>query len=150
MKQLAFSSWKANLTQGNLSTFHKTRNKCVSTLRRARKHLSNLKNELSNLSPSCITWWHLVKSVSGVCSPSIPSFSSNGITADPPCVRRRNTSIRCLLPHLVSPTPHSQYPHYLGTPDSSWTLSFTPKVEKVPANPRLVLQLNRMASSHVS
>uniref|UniRef100_UPI0035900AD0 uncharacterized protein n=1 Tax=Myxine glutinosa TaxID=7769 RepID=UPI0035900AD0 len=36
------------------------KNKCVSTLRKARKqHLANLKAELSNLSPSK-TWWHLV------------------------------------------------------------------------------------------
>ena len=75
LKQLAFASWKANLTEGNLSSFHKARNKCVSTLRRDRKHhLSNLKSELSNLSPSSKSWWHLVKSVSGVCSPSIPSL----------------------------------------------------------------------------
>ena len=53
LKQLAFASWKANPTQGDLSSFHKARNKCVSTLRRARKqHLSNLKSELSNLFPS--------------------------------------------------------------------------------------------------
>ena len=82
LKQLAFTSWKANLTEGNLSSFHKAQNKCVSPLRRARKHLSNLKSELSNLSPSSKSGWCLVKSVSGVCSPSIPSLTSNGRTAD--------------------------------------------------------------------
>ena len=52
LNQLAFTSWKANPTEGNLSSFHKARNKCVSTLRRARKqHLSNLKSGLSNPSP---------------------------------------------------------------------------------------------------
>ena len=71
LKQLAFASWKANPTEGNLSSFHKAQNKCVSTLRRARKqHLSNLKSELSNLSPSAKSWWRLVMSVSGACSPS--------------------------------------------------------------------------------
>ena len=34
------------------------------------------------MSPSSKTWWDLVKSVSGVCFPSIPSLSSNGTTAD--------------------------------------------------------------------
>ena len=63
LKQLAFSSWKANPTKGNFSSFHKTHNKCVSTHRRARKqYLSNLKNELSNLPPSSKSWWHFVKS----------------------------------------------------------------------------------------
>ena len=62
LKRIALSSWKANLTEGNLRSFHKACNKCVSTIRRARKqHLSNLKNELSNLSPSSKTWWRLVK-----------------------------------------------------------------------------------------
>ena len=37
VKQLAFASWKANPTEGNLNSFHKARNKCVSTLRRAKK-----------------------------------------------------------------------------------------------------------------
>ncbi len=32
LKQLAFASWKANPTEGNLSSFHKARNKCVSTI----------------------------------------------------------------------------------------------------------------------
>ena len=83
LKQLAFASWKANPTEGNLSSFHKARNKCVSTLKRARKqHLSHLKSELSNLSPSSKSWWHLVKSVSVVCSSSIPSLTSNGRTAE--------------------------------------------------------------------
>ena len=82
LKQLAFSSWKINLTNGNLRSFHKACNKCMSTLRRARKHLSNLKSKLSNFSPSSKTWWHLVKTVSGVCSPSIPSLTSNRTTAD--------------------------------------------------------------------
>ena len=83
LKQLAFVSWKANPTEGNLSSFHKARNKCVSTLRRARKqHLSHLKSELSILSPSSKSWWHLIKSVSGVSSPTIPSHTSNSRTAD--------------------------------------------------------------------
>ena len=83
LKQLAFTSWKAIPTEGNLSSFHKARKQCMSTLRRARKqHLSNLKAELSNLSPSSKSWWHLIKSVSGGCSPSIPSLTSNGHTAD--------------------------------------------------------------------
>ena len=46
------------------------------------QHLSHLKSELSNLSPSSNSWWCPVKSVSGVCSPSIPSLISNGCTAD--------------------------------------------------------------------
>ena len=80
LKQLAFASWKANPTEGNLSSFHKARNKCVSTLRRAKKqHLSQLKSELSNLFPNSKSWWCLIKSVSGVCSPSL---TSNGRTAD--------------------------------------------------------------------
>ena len=55
----------------------------MSTLRRARKqHLSHLKSELSNLSPLSKSWWHLVQSVSGVCSPYIPSLTSNGRTDD--------------------------------------------------------------------
>ena len=83
LKQLAFASWKANLTEGNLSSFHKAQNKSVSTLRRARKqHLSKLKSELSNLSPSSKCWWCQIKSVSGVCSPSIASLTSTGRTAD--------------------------------------------------------------------
>ena len=83
LKQLAFASWKANPTEVNLNSFYKAQNKCVSTLRRARKqHLSKLKSELSNLSPSSKSWGHRIKSVSGVCSPSIPSLSSNGCTAD--------------------------------------------------------------------
>ena len=40
LKQLAFASWKANPTEGNLSSFHKSRNKCISTLRRAKKTTS--------------------------------------------------------------------------------------------------------------
>ena len=57
LKQLAFASWKANPTDGNLSSFHKAQNKCVSTLRRARKqHLPNLKSEISNLSPFSKSW----------------------------------------------------------------------------------------------
>ena len=36
----------------------------------------------SNLSPSSKSWWHPIKSVSGVCPPSIPSLTSNGHTAD--------------------------------------------------------------------
>ena len=52
MKQLPFSSWKANPTKGNIIAFQKVHNKCVSTLSRARKqHLANFKNELSNLHP---------------------------------------------------------------------------------------------------
>jgi len=52
-KQLAFSSWKVNLTEGNLRSFHKAQQVCVSTLRRGRKeHLSNLKNKVLNSSPS--------------------------------------------------------------------------------------------------
>ena len=79
--QLTFSSSKASPREGNLRSFHKARNKCVSTLRRARKQrLSNLKIELSNLSHSSKTWWCLVKSVSGVCSPSLPSLTSNSTT----------------------------------------------------------------------
>ena len=51
LKQLAFSSWKANPTEGNHRSCHKARNKCVSTFSTVRKqHLPNLKNELSNLS----------------------------------------------------------------------------------------------------
>ena len=46
------------------------------------QHQSNLKIEASYLSPSPETRWHLVKSASGVCSPSIPSPSSNGTTTD--------------------------------------------------------------------
>jgi len=54
----------------------------VSALRRARKqHCSNLKSELSNLSPSSKSWWH-PPSVSGVCAPSIPTLTSNGCSAD--------------------------------------------------------------------
>ena len=80
---LAFSSWKANLTDGNLGSFHKARNKCMSILRGATKqHQSNHSNALSNLSSSSKTWWCLVKSVSAVCFPSIPSLTSNGTTAD--------------------------------------------------------------------
>ena len=49
--------WKANPTEGNLSSFHKSRNKCVSTLSRARKQqLSQLKSELSNLSLTSKSW----------------------------------------------------------------------------------------------
>ena len=80
LKQLAFSSWKAKSTEGNFRSFHKARNKCVATLKRTRKQrLSNLKNELSKLSPSYKTLWCLVKSVSCVCSPSL---TSNGTTAN--------------------------------------------------------------------
>ena len=83
LKQLAFASWKANPTEGNLSSFHEARNKCVSTLRRARKqHLSHLKPKLSNLSPSSKSWWCQITFVSLLCSPSIPSLTSNGSTAD--------------------------------------------------------------------
>ena len=83
LKQFVFASWKANPSEGNLSSFHKVQNKCVSTHRRARKqHLSHLKSELSNLSPSSKYRWHLIKSVAGVCSPLIPSLTLNGRTAD--------------------------------------------------------------------
>uniref|UniRef100_A0A8C4QIL8 AVL9 homolog (S. cerevisiase) n=1 Tax=Eptatretus burgeri TaxID=7764 RepID=A0A8C4QIL8_EPTBU len=82
LKQFSFSFWKANLTEGNLRSFHKARNECASSFRRARKHLFDLKNELSNLSPSSKTQRHLVKSVSGVCSSSIPFLTSNGSTAN--------------------------------------------------------------------
>ena len=83
LKELGFASGKANPTEGNLSSFHKALNKCVFTLRRDRKQqLSHLKSELSNLSPSYKSWWHLVKSVADVCSPTIPSLTSNGLTAD--------------------------------------------------------------------
>ena len=55
----------------------------VSTLRKDRKqHISLLKSELFNLSPYSKSWWRLVKSISGICSPSIPSLTSNGRTAD--------------------------------------------------------------------
>ena len=83
LKQLAFASRKANPTEGNHSSFHLAWNKCMSTLRRARKqHHLNPKSELSNFSPSSKSWYHLIKSVSGICSPSIPSLTSNGHTAD--------------------------------------------------------------------
>ena len=52
LKQLVFASWKANPTEGNLSSIHKARNKCLSTLRRARKqHLSKLSNSQTSLPP---------------------------------------------------------------------------------------------------
>jgi len=98
LKQLVFSSWKANPTEGNLSLFHKAHNKCVSTLKRARKQrMANLKNELSKLSPCSKTWWSIVQSISGVCSPSIPSLSSNDTTAD--CVSQK---AKCLNSVFVS------------------------------------------------
>ena len=39
LKQLAFSSWKSNLTKDNFGSFHKAHNKCLSSLMRARKHI---------------------------------------------------------------------------------------------------------------
>ena len=78
LKPLAFASWKANLTADNLSSFHKAWNS-VSTLKRARKHLSNLRYELSNLSPSSKSWWCLVMSVSGGCSPPSPPLPQMAI-----------------------------------------------------------------------
>ena len=87
LKQLAFASWKANPTEGNLSSFHKAQNKCVSTLRRARKqHLSHLKSELSNLSPSSKSWWHLCADDSTlcrtICHPSDRKAAASSLTAD--------------------------------------------------------------------
>ena len=115
LKQLASTPWKSNPTKGNLSSFHKASNKCVSILRRARKeHLSNHKSELSNLSPSSKSCWHLVKPVSGVCSSSIRTLTSNGRTADTahekaeclisvfaskPCVRKPSLSVPTLPSH---------------------------------------------------
>ena len=68
------------------------------------------KHELSNLSPSSNTWWCLVKSVSGVCSPSIPPLTSNGTTAystrkKAKCLTSVFASQCCVLnPSLSAPT----------------------------------------------
>ena len=63
----------------------------MSTLRRARKqHLSNLKSELSNLSPTSKSWWHLVKSVSSGYSPSNPS----NIAPPPACSLLHHTTTK--------------------------------------------------------
>ena len=50
LKQLALAPWKAYLTEGHLSSFHKAQNKCVSTHRRARKQhllISSLNSQTS-------------------------------------------------------------------------------------------------------
>ena len=86
--------------------FQKVCNNCVCTLRRERKqHVSNLKNDLSNLSPSCKTWWCLVKSVTGVYSPSL---SSNRTTAN--STREKAECLNSVFaPKSFTPTPHSLY-----------------------------------------
>ena len=106
-KQLAFSSRKANLTAGNLKSFHKSHDKFVSTLTGARiLHLVNLKAEPLILFLSSKTWWCLVKSVFGVCSPSsLPSLQM--VPQPTPLVRTPNDSIPCLLPNLECSTPRS-------------------------------------------
>ena len=152
LKQLTFSSWKASLNEGNLGSFHKARNKCVSSLRRARKqHLSNLKIELTNLSPSSKTWWRLLKSVSGVCTTSfLPSLQ---LALQPTLlVRRSNASILCLPPNLVSPTAHSLYPPNTVIPNCSWTLYLLHlrRWRSFWQCSTLILQLDRTASAHVS
>ena len=111
------SSWNANPTQGNHSSFQKAQNKCVSPLRRARKqHLSHLKSEFSNLSPSSKSWWRLIKSVSVVCSSSIPSLISNGRTAD-----TASEKAECLNSWFAAnscvQTRHFLYPHYPVAPN---------------------------------
>ena len=101
----------------------------MSTLRRARKHhLSNLRNELSNLSPSSKTLWPLVKFVSGVCSPSIPSLTSNGTTADSAhekaeCLNSVFASQSC-IPNLSLSCSRSLYPPFPVVPNCSQTLYF--------------------------
>ena len=147
-----FASWKANPTEGNLTSFHKARNKCASTLSRARKqHLSNFKSELSNLSPSSKSWWHLIKSLSGVCSPSIPSHSSNGCTAD--TTREKTESLNsvfaaksCVQNRLLSlPTLPSR------TQLSLDSVSFSSdKVETCCQTLTQILQPVQTASAHVS
>ena len=83
-------------------------------LGRARKqHPSNLKSELSSLSPSSKSWWCLIKCVSGGCSPSI---TSNGHTADTArekaeCLNSVFVAKYCVQnPSLFVPTL-PRYPH---------------------------------------
>ena len=133
LKQLSVTSWKANPTESNLSSFYKARNKCMYTLRRVRKqHLSNLKSKLSNLSPSSKSWWCLIKSVSGACAPSIPSLTSNGHTADTArekaeCLNLLFASKSCVQnPSLSVPTLPSHTQLFLDN------VSFSPdKVESL-------------------
>ena len=110
-------------------SFHKARNKCVSTLRRARKqHLSNLKSEPSKLSPSSKSWWRLIKSVSGVCSPPSPLLPQMATLAE--CLNSVFASKSCVRNPLLSvPTLPS---HTLLSQDS---VSFSPdKVESLLSN----------------
>ena len=51
-------------------------------------------------------------------------------------MRRLNASILCLLPNLVSPTPHSLYPSFPVIPNCSWIHT---EVEEGSFNPRLWL-----------
>ena len=70
----------------------------TATCQRVRKHhLSNLKNEISNLSPSSKTWWRLVKSVSGVCA-SLPSLPMEPHEGWPVGIWLWRPTLKCRLP----------------------------------------------------
>ena len=83
-KQLAFTTWKADPSEGNFRSFHKVCNKHTSILSQAGNNLPNLKAEFSNQSPSSKSWSGLLKSLSGVYFPSISTLTTNDITADCP------------------------------------------------------------------
>ena len=100
------------------------------TFRRARKqHLSNLKIELYNL----LTCLPPLKPGGALLSlslvyASLPSLPSRHMAPQRTLlVRRPNASILCLLPNIVSPTPHSLYPPFPVVFHCSWTLYFVPE-----------------------
>ena len=72
-------------------------------------------SELSKLSPSFKTWWCLVKSFSGVCSPSTRSLFSNGTTANSTrekaeCLNSVFASKYCVPKSRGPPYPTQSYP----------------------------------------
>ena len=87
------------------------------------------------MSSATKSWWHLIKSVSGVCSPSIPSLTPNGRTADTAhekaeCLNSVFASKSCVWnPLLSGPTLPSHTQLFLDS------VSFSPdKVEGLLSN----------------
>jgi len=110
VKRLASSTWKTNLTEGNFESLHKCRNKCVSiSWKPGKHHFEHVKAELSNQSTPTKSWWHVVKSISRVCS-SFTSPSNQMASLQTLLWLKQNFSTRCLPPNLGFPTD-SVLPH---------------------------------------
>jgi len=133
-KKLAFFSWKANPTEGNLTAFQKACNKCVSTFRRATKqHLSNLKNTFKRLSlppqrpDGALLSLSLVYSVLPFHPFPLFNWHHGRILS-----WKGRMPQFCVCFQIFSPSPQSRYTSFPDESNCSWIVSFAPeKVEKV-------------------